>query len=103
MYIMKLTLSLFFLIGGSSADLPCWQSNQPGQVPGLHRSDLGSREGPVQVLGQPLPAGERSGCSDGRAGLEQSRVTGEDITDMSSRVIPLALMHPHSLSSHSQH
>lgn len=91
----------FFLTssGGCSPDLPRWQSDQPGQVPGLHGTDPGSREGPVQVLGHPLPAGETSGCSDGRAGLEQSRVTREHT---SSGVIPLALKHPHSLSSHSQ-
>lgn len=70
----------FVLLGGCSSDLSCRQSDQPGQVPGLHRSDPGSREGPVQVLGRPLPAGERSGCSDGRAGLEQSRVTGKDLS-----------------------
>lgn len=69
----------YFVSGGSSPDLPCWQSDQPGQVPGLHRADPGSGEGPVQVLGRPLPAGE-SGYSDGRAGLEQSRVTGENVT-----------------------
>ncbi len=73
-------LILFSFLGGSSSDLPCRQSNQPGQIPGLHRSDPGSREGPVQVLGRPLPAGETSGCGDGRAGQEQSRVTGEDET-----------------------
>lgn len=72
--------SYVVFLGGSSSDLSCWQSNQLSQVPGLHRTDPGSREGPVQVLGHPLPAGERSGCSDGRAGLEQSRVTGEYIT-----------------------
>lgn len=60
----------FFSLGGSSSDLTCWKSDQPGQIPCLYRPDSGSREGPVQVLGHPLPAGETSGCSDGRAGLE---------------------------------
>lgn len=71
------TLLLSFL-GGCSSDLSRWQSNQSGQVPGIHGSDPRSREGPVQVLGRPLPAGEKCGCSDGRAGQEQSRVTGKD-------------------------
>lgn len=93
---------MLFSPGGSSSDLTRRQSDQPGQVSGLNRPDPGSREGPVQVLGHPLPAGETSGCSDGRAGLEQSRVTGGD-RKASSGVIPLSLMHPHSLSSHPQH
>lgn len=87
--------------GWSTSDLPRRQSDQPRQVSSIHGSDLGSREGPVQVLGHPLPAGEKSGCSDGRAGLEQSWVTGED--PVSSGVILLAQMHTHSLSTHSQH
>lgn len=90
----------FLTSGGSSSDLPCRQSNQPGQVPSLHSPDPGSREGPVQVLGHPLPAGETSGCSDGRAGLEQSWVTGVDKSPLEWSLSPLK--HPHSLSSHSQ-
>lgn len=75
----RISLSLLlFSPGGSSSDLTCRQSDQPGQVSSLNRPDPRSREGPVQVLGHPLPAGETSGCSDGRAGLEQSRVTGGD-------------------------
>lgn len=64
--------------GWSTSDLPRWESHQPGQVSSLHSPDPGSREGPVQVLGLPLPAGGTGGCSDGRAGLEQSWVTRRD-------------------------
>lgn len=69
-------LAFLFSLGWSPTDLPRREFNQPGQVPGLHRSDPGSGESPVQVLGRPLPAGGRRGCSDGRLGPEQSRVTG---------------------------
>lgn len=72
-------LKVFCVLGWGSTYLSCWQFNQPGQVPGIHRSDPGSRKGPVQVLGLPLPAGGKCGCSDGRAGLEQSRVTEEGL------------------------
>lgn len=92
----SVTQNAFLTLGWSSSDLSCRQPHKPGQVPGVHRADSGSRKGPVQVLGHPLPAGETRGYSDGRAGLEQSRVTGEK----TSGVIPLALMHSHGLSSH---
>lgn len=88
---------LLLTTGWCSSHLSRWKSHKPGQVPSVHGTDPGSREGPVQVLGHPLPAGETRGYSDGRAGLEQSRVTGGNLF---SGVIPLALMHSHSLSSH---
>lgn len=69
--------SLLLISGWGSSDLSRRESHKPGQVPGVHGTDPGGRKGPVQVLGHPLPAGENSGYSDGRAGLEQSRVTGE--------------------------
>lgn len=89
----------FVTLGRGSSDFSRRQPHKPGQVPGVHCTDSGSRKGPVQVLGHPLPAGETRGYSDGRAGLEHSRVTGEN----HSGVIPLALMHSHRLSSHLQH
>lgn len=80
-FLLKTSWSVIYffcqLVGWCPSDLPCRQSDQPGQVSSLHRTDPRSGKGPVQVLGRPLPAGE-SGCSDGRVGPEQSRVTGKD-------------------------
>lgn len=59
---------IFCLLGRCTSHLPRWKFDKPGQISGFHGADLGGREGPVQVLGLPFPAGVSHGCGDGRAG-----------------------------------
>lgn len=62
--------SCSLLSGWRSSHLPRWKPDKPGQVSGLYSADPRSREGPVQVLGLPVPAGVSGGCCDGRAGAK---------------------------------